>query len=76
MIKIDIFWAIAIFLSVSLGIVFVLWIFYNFRRGSTANQGEIQQCPYCTHVFLSHDQGDIQACPRCQSYIGEVPRSE
>lgn len=75
MIQVDIVLAIAIFLSVLLAVVFVLWIFYNFPGGKekpTANSVEqVQQCPYCTYVFVSDQKGDVVMCPRCKSYIVE-----
>ncbi|MBI5149598.1 MAG: hypothetical protein HZA28_02345 [Candidatus Omnitrophica bacterium] len=73
MIKVDLLLAVAIFLSVPLCLVFLLWIFYNFRRGQTTtlDEAQVRQCPYCTHVFLSYGEGEIQMCPRCQSYIGD-----
>ena len=77
MIKIDILLAVAIFLSIPLCVVFVVWIFYNFHRGRMAgpDEDQIRQCPYCTYVFVSYREGDIQMCPRCQSYIGDTMSS-
>ena len=79
MIQVDVVLAMAIFLSLSLAVVFALWIFYNFRGGkekTTADNAEqVRQCPYCTHVFVSYEQGDVIMCPRCKSYIGDTPLS-
>lgn len=79
MIQVDVILAIAIILSVSLAVVFVLWIFYNFRGGKTKTPADaveqVQHCPYCTYVFVSHKQGDILMCPRCKSYIANAPSS-
>lgn len=80
MIQVDVVLAIAVILSVSLAVVFVLWIFYNFRGGKerpTAGSVEqVQQCPYCTYVFVSYKQGGVLMCPRCKSYIGDAPISK
>lgn len=77
MIQVDVVLAIAIVLSVSLAVVFVLWIFYNSRGGkerpAPGGVEQVQQCPYCTYVFVSCKQGDVFMCPRCQSYIGDAP---
>lgn len=77
MIQVDVVLAIAIILSVCLAVVFALWIFYNFRGSKTKTPGdtaeEVQQCPYCTYVFVSYKQGDALMCPRCKSYIGRAP---
>ena len=78
MITIDIFLAIAIFLSVSLCVVFLVWIFYTFRNEKTATHDSefVHQCPYCTYVFVSCKKEDVLVCPRCQSYIADAPKSE
>ena len=75
MIQVDIVLAIAIFLSILLAVVFALWIFYNFHGGeekTAADSAEqVQQCPYCTCVFVNDKQGDVVMCPKCKSYIAE-----
>lgn len=75
MIQVDIVLAISIFLSISLGVVFLLWVFYNFRGGRGTAVGDdieqVQQCPYCAYVFVSLKQADVLMCPRCRSYIAE-----
>lgn len=75
MIQVDIVLAIAIFLSIALTVVFVLWIFYNFPGGKKKTAADsveqVQQCPYCTYVFVSDKKGDVVMCPRCKSYIAE-----
>lgn len=80
MIKVDIVLAIAVILSVFLAFVFVLWIFYNFRGGKTKTSADtveqVQQCPYCTYVFVNYKQGDVLMCPRCKSYLGSTPFPE
>lgn len=75
MIPIDASLAIAVFLSIFLGVVFVLWIFYNFYGGSKGTVVEpvedVQQCPYCTYVFINYAGRGMVMCPRCHSYIGD-----
>lgn len=75
MIHVDIVLAIAIFLSISLGVVFLLWVFYNFRGGRGTAVGDnieqVQQCPYCAYVFTCTRQAGVFKCPRCRSYIDE-----
>ncbi len=71
MITIDIFLALAIFLSVALGIVFFAWIFYNYfnEKTKTGVMGSVHQCPYCTHVFVNYKEQGACVCPQCRSYI-------
>ncbi len=75
MIQVDIVLAITILLSSSLVVVFLLWMFYNFRggkdKGISDTSDQVQQCPYCTHVFVNYKQKDVLMCPRCKSYIAE-----
>ncbi len=55
MIKIDFSSAIAIYLSFSIVLVFVLWLFYTMRRGDILNETKyLQQCPYCTYMFFNY----------------------
>ena len=72
MIKIDFIWAISFFLSLSTLLVFSMWIFYNYSTDSVKldNVKFLQQCPYCTYVFINYEEvRDLQICPRCKSYL-------
>lgn len=70
MIKINIVTAISIYLCFSLSIVFILWIFYNYRKSGMFNKTDyLQQCPYCTFIFFNYKKTDIQICPQCKSYL-------
>ena len=72
---VEIVLAAAIFLSVPLVVIFALWIFYNFPGGkekaAADSVEQVQQCPYCTYVFVSDKKGGVVMCPRCKSYIAE-----
>ena len=55
MIKIDFSSAIAIYLSFSIFLVFVLWIFYNYKKNDIINETQyLRQCPYCTYMFFNY----------------------
>lgn len=72
MIKIDFILAISLFLSFSSLLVFSMWMFYNHLRdsGNPDNVKFLQQCPYCTYVFINYDEiKELQICPRCKSYL-------
>ena len=70
MIKIDINIAISTFLSLSILLVFVLWLFYNYRRDSLVSElTELKQCPYCAHVFPKDTNSELENCPQCKSYL-------
>ena len=55
MIKIDFSSAISIYLCFSIFLVFILWVFYNYRKGGIFNETKyLQQCPYCTYMFFNY----------------------
>lgn len=70
MIRIDLSLAIAVYLCLSIGLVFILWIFYNFYGKESSDEADcVRQCPYCTHIVLNYKKMEILQCPQCGSYI-------
>jgi len=70
MITIELSFAIGLFILISFLLVFMLWIFYNYRESSTFNELKyLLQCPYCTYVFFNYKEKEMLVCPRCKSYI-------
>ena len=70
MIKIDFTTGITVYIIFSIGIVFSLWIFYNYRSNKELqNLNLLQQCPYCTYLFIDFFNKPVLMCPRCHSYI-------
>ena len=55
MIKINFSSAISVYLCFSIFLVFIFWIFYNYRRNGILNEAKyLQQCPYCTYIFFNY----------------------
>jgi len=72
MIKIEITLAEALFLSVSIFLVIIVWIFYNYNKKekNIINDAmNLEQCRFCAHVFFNYLDNDIVICPLCKSYI-------
>ncbi len=70
MIKIDIVVAISIYLSFTLALVFIFWIFYTCNAKSVMGESNyLKQCVYCTYVFFEYKKKNVLICPRCKSYI-------
>ncbi|OGX08195.1 MAG: hypothetical protein A2Y03_03100 [Omnitrophica WOR_2 bacterium GWF2_38_59] len=70
MIKIDINIAISVFLSLSILLVFTVWLFYNYKRSSILSEiNELEQCPYCAHIFPKDKDSELKNCPQCKSYL-------
>ena len=70
MIKLDFPTLIALLLSLPLLLVFILWITYTYKREEDFKESSyLNQCPFCTYVFLNFKTKDLGICPHCQSYI-------
>lgn len=71
MIKINIVWAMALYLFFTILVVFILWLFYNRKKLSTPfwKNTDMIQCPYCSFIFYNLTDKEIQSCPKCKSYI-------
>jgi hypothetical protein len=70
MIKISFSSAISIYLSVSIFLVFALWVFYNYYRSGISNETKyLQQCPYCTYLFFNYQSEDSKGI-RTRENIG------
>lgn len=55
--------------SVALGIIFVLWLYYANRRTGLekqAGEGKIYRCENCRHVYVERRLYPLMVCPRCQ----------
>ncbi len=78
MINIDFSTAVAIFLTFTLLIVFIPWIFYNYFRKEDWDYESpyVKQCPYCTYIFFHYDPAQFVTCPRCHSLIQEEGRQD
>ena len=76
MVKIDFFWAIAIYLILTLCVAIGYWIFYNFNRDEIdiTRSENVEQCPYCTHVFFDYSMKPMKLCPCCHSYYETVSK--
>jgi len=72
MIKIEITSAVALFLSFSIFLVIVVWIFYNCNKKEQNPINDatyLEQCRFCAHVFFNYLDKEIVICPLCKSYI-------
>jgi hypothetical protein len=73
MIKLDLIWAIALFISFALMLVFIFWIIYNFFESTRKSQplitDDLQQCPYCMTLFFDYQKREVIICPHCKSYV-------
>lgn len=69
MIKIDIDMLVAIYLMISIVILF-LWILFEWRNGFLSGpgvNGSLWECPTCFYVYVDSCSEGISKCPRCQT---------
>ena len=63
---------VALGITLSLGVVIVLWVFYTCRGGFQTrpfNDREFfGQCDFCGYLYFDYFKKAQGACPRCGSY--------
>jgi hypothetical protein len=70
---------VALGITLSLGVVIVLWVFYTLSRGSidrtrTGYAGTLsdreffRQCGFCSYLYFDYFKKEPGSCPRCGSY--------
>ncbi len=72
MVRIDISTALFIYLFISVIVVFLAWVFFDFGTGMKTFSSEekyIWHCSICTHTYIDSRHDEISKCPRCGSYI-------
>ena len=74
MMGIDMAVAAAIYMSLVLAAIRVMWWRIpddGPREEDPVAAEHIRQCPYCAHVIISSGKLEIIRCPVCQSYMEE-----
>jgi ribosomal protein L32 len=73
MIRLGLSEAVAVYLFIAIGVLFVVWgmAFFRSRKSSDRlNATEfVRRCPYCGHVFLDYRKLELIVCPVCESYF-------
>jgi uncharacterized C2H2 Zn-finger protein len=67
--------AVAVFLTITVGFVVVLWMIYTYTENGGLPKEDLEyliQCPYCTYVFFDRAPENTVSCPRCQSLVNTV----
>jgi hypothetical protein len=63
---------IALGLTVLLSLVITSWVIYTLNRKRKAEEKEalyLNQCPYCTYLFMDYLYSNRRKCPGCGSYL-------
>ncbi len=78
MIKVDLSTALFWYLLLSVVLVLVAWVFFNFGIGLKTFSSEekyIWHCSICGHTYIDSRHDEISKCPRCGTYIEKQPLS-
>ena len=61
----------ALGITLSLGVVIALWVFYTLSggcAGSLSDRDFFRQCVFCGYLYFDYFKKEQGACPRCGSY--------
>jgi|GEM_PF-1609525 len=62
---------VALGITLSLGVVIILWVFYTLSEGrakSLSNREFFCQCGFCGYLYFDYFKKVPGHCPRCGSY--------
>jgi len=60
---------VALGITLSLGVVIVLWVFYTAGRAEPLGNREFfRQCGFCGYLYFDYLKKVPAHCPRCGSY--------
>lgn len=71
MISVDVATAIFIYLSITLFVLFALWVRFEhsaaFKKTASDDKEVLQTCPICSFVYVDSMHRDFSRCPQCGS---------
>ncbi len=62
---------VAIIMTLSLGVVIVLWLFYTLKGGDVeplSSREFFRQCVFCGYLYFDYFKRTPGHCPRCGSF--------
>ena len=71
MLKLSLSTAFMFYLGTTLGVLLVLWIYYNLAQSKTkivAYERSLFVCEYCSKAYLEESIKHVTKCPECQSF--------
>ncbi len=75
MIRLDISVALFIYLLLTVGVVLLIWLFFNFGtklKTYASDEKYIWHCSICTNTYVDSRHDEISKCPKCGSYIEKI----
>jgi len=74
--RVDISTAIFLYLTASLAIVFVLWIFFEKKAvlpKFVREEADVWECSICAYTYVDSTHHEISQCPQCKCYNKKAP---
>ncbi|OGX33908.1 MAG: hypothetical protein A3F87_04910 [Omnitrophica WOR_2 bacterium RIFCSPLOWO2_12_FULL_51_24] len=71
MIRLEFSWAVALYLSICLGVLILYWAFFEKVKSlpnRSVSDRNVWHCAICTYFYIDSRHSDISVCPRCGSY--------
>ena len=71
MIEMEFSMAIAVYLSLTVGLILLLWMYFDKRNtldSFYSDDSFFWQCSICMYVYIDSMHNLISQCPRCGSY--------
>ncbi|MFH1853976.1 MAG: hypothetical protein ABH815_01545 [Candidatus Omnitrophota bacterium] len=71
MIKVEFSFAIAVYMFLTVFLIFIIWLFTEKKKTLKLLSSENRffwQCNICTYVYIDSRHNTISQCPRCGSY--------
>ena len=70
MFPIDFMWAVSLFISIAICIVYFPWVIYTYiEKKINQDTTHLVQCSYCNHIFFNYKQAEMVTCPLCKAYV-------
>ena len=71
MIRLELSWAAALYISLCVGAVVIYWVFFEKARdlpNRSVSDRNVWHCAVCTYFYIDSRHSEISLCPRCGSY--------
>lgn len=71
MIRVDVSWAVFLYMMSSLLVIFFLWVFFERKvilPKFVREEADVWECSICAYTYVDSTHQDISQCPQCKSY--------
>lgn len=76
MIRLDVSWAVFLYLMSSLAALFFVWVFFEKDAALpkfVREKADLWECTICAHTYVDSTHHEISQCPLCKSYNKKSP---